>query len=400
MHFIKGLVLKMKRFKNCVWVVLFGMVCVSDVPANTIFSFHGLGNSTRRIDARARAMGGAGRSLVDGFNFSTNNPALLAGFRKSSMSAQFISQRRDISGLGSINDGDLGGFHIVVPFHNGTVFGVGLDPLTDMDFAAIDTVGSGALGYQMALDASGGIQAVSFGLAHHFGQKFYAGVRVDLIALGTFNEQWAKTFFGQNIFFSSDNVTRTHRGWIPAVGMVYTPSAKWSLGGNVQIGREIRQRTILTTRFVAVNADSDIETKKQVKLPTLVGGGVSYLAGYRWLAALDVERGLWSKTEAGRFNTWDLSAGVLVRTGNPDLLTRSRRWELNAGLHYRSLYFPTVSGKQIGEVGASLGLAIPFKNQSGRFRYVLEVGSRGNQKDHGVSEKYIQQSFSVSGFFQ
>ena len=82
------------------------------------------------------------------------------------------------------------------------------------------------------------------------------------------------------------------------------------------------------------------------------------------------------------------------------MLARSRRWELNAGLHYRSLYFPTVSGKQIGEVGASFGLAVPFKNQSGRFRYVLEVGSRGNQTDHGVSEKYIQQSFSVSGIFQ
>ena len=166
------------------------------------------------------------------------------------------------------------------------------------------------------------------------------------------------------------------------------------------MGQNIRQRTTLTTRFVSVNADTEIETLRDVKLPTLVGGGLSYLAGYRWLAALDVERGLWRKTEAGRFNTWDISVGGMVRTGNPDVLTRSRRWEINAGLYYRSLYFPTTGAKQVSEVGASFGVAIPLKKQSGRFRYVLEVGSRGNEADHGVSEKYIKQSFAVTGIFQ
>lgn len=370
------------------------------VFANSIFSFHGLGNSVRRIDARARGMGGAGRTLIDGSNFSTNNPALLGGFRKASVSAQFITQRRFLSGLGAINDGDVGGFHIVIPSKSGTSFGVALEPLTDMDFGAVDTVGTGDLGYEMALDASGGIQAVSVGLAHRFGPKVYVGMRLDLIAFGTFNEQWTKTFFGQNIFFSNDNITRTYRGWVPALGLVYTPSKKWSLGGNVQIGREVRERTILTTRFVAVNADTAIETRSQVKFPTLVGAGVTYLSGYRWLVALDVERGLWQATETGRFNTWDVSAGVLVRTGSPDPLTRGRRWEFNGGLHYRTLYFPTLSGIQVREVGASFGLAIPLKNQSGRFRYVVEVGARGNKADHGVAEKFVQQSFSITGIFQ
>jgi hypothetical protein len=345
-------------------------------------------------------MGGAGRALVDGANFSTNNPALLAGFRKSSVSAQFVTQRRFLSGLGAINDGDVGGFHIIIPFKTGFVFGLGLEPLTDMDFGAIDTIGTGDLGYAMSLDASGGIQAVSLGVAQHFGQQFYVGVRVDWVALGTFNEKWTKTFFGQNVFFSSDDITRTHRGWVPALGMVYRPSPKLSFGGNIQIGQDIRQRTTLTTRFVSVNADLNIETQKQVKLPTLIGAGAIYQAGYRWLAALDLEYGQWRKTETGRFNTWDLSVGGLMRTGSPDPLTQGRRWEINAGLHYRSLYLTTPSGKQVNEVGASFGLGVPLKNQSGRFRYVLEVGSRGNKADHGVSEKYIQQSFSMTGIFQ
>lgn len=386
--------------KKIVSLLCVGLMWTSSAFADSVFSFEGLGNAVRRIDARSRSMGGAGRALIDGRNFSTNNPALLAGFRHSSVSAQFVTQKRFLSGSGSINDGDVGGFHIVIPFNAGTVFGVALEPLTDMDFGVVDTVGTGNLGYQMSLDASGGIQAVSLGLAQHFGQKFYAGVRVDWVALGTFNEKWTKTFFGQNVFFSNDEITRTHRGWVPALGMVYTPTNKWSLAANAQLGQNIRQRTILTTRFVAVNADTEIETVRDVKLPTLIGGGISYLAGYRWLAVLDVERGFWNKTDAGRFNTWDVSIGGLIRTGSPDLLARSRRWEINGGFYYRSLYFPTASGKQVSELGASFGVAIPLKKQSGRFRYVLEVGSRGNEADHGVSEKFIKQSFAVTGIFQ
>lgn len=344
-------------------------------------------------------MGGAGRALVDGLNFSTHNPALLGGFRKPSMSGQFITQRRTLSGVGSLNDGDVGGFHIVIPSQSGTVVGISIEPLTDMDFGVVDTVGTGDLGYELALDASGGIQAVSFGLAQRFGSNLYAGFRIDWIALGTFNERWTKTFNGQSVFYSSDDITRTHRGWVPALGFAYTPNGNWSVGGDVQIGRRIKQKTHLTTRYVSANADEIVETERQVKLPSVVGGGISYLQGYRWVAALDVERAFWENTQAGRFDTWDISAGMLFRTGSPDMLTRSRRLEFNAGAHYRTLYFPTTSGKQISEVGASFGVAIPFKNDSGRFRYVLEIGKRGNKTDHGFSERFIQQSFSITGFF-
>ncbi|MDA0710240.1 MAG: hypothetical protein O3B73_08530 [bacterium] len=392
----------MKRigYKQFAYAMLFVVLSIAQASANTIFSFQGQGNSLRRVDARSRAMGGAGRALVDGLNFSTNNPALLAGFRKSSMSAQFTTQRRFLSGAGAINDGDVSGFHIVLPFRNGLVFGVALEPLTDMDYGATDTVGTGNLGYVMTLDASGGIQAVSMGVAQHFGQKLYAGIRVDWIAMGTFNERWTKTFFAQNVFFSSDDITRSQRGWVPALGLVYRPNKNVSAAANVQVGQNIRQRTTLTTRFVAVNADKPIERLDDIKLPTLIGGGLSYAGGYKWLVAMDVERGFWADTVSGRFNTWDISAGGLFRTGSTDMLTRSRRWELDAGMHLRTLYFATASGKQIREVGASFGLAIPLKNQSGKFRYVLEMGTRGSQSDHGVSERFIQQSFALMGIFQ
>jgi hypothetical protein len=276
---------------------------------------------------------------------------------------------------------------------------MGFDPLTDMDFGAADTVASGGQTYYSVLDASGGVQAISLSVAHRFG-KMYLGGRLDWVAMGTINETWIKAFEKIDLFDSRDVVNRTHRGWLPSFGVVYVPNQHWSFGGHLQIERRIRQRQILTTRWVSESAAVKIETKSHEKLPNIIGAGVVYRAGYRWLAAADAERAFWGQTGTGRFNTWDLSAGVLVRTGSPDVLAQSRRLEFNAGMHYRTLYFPTLSGSQIGEIGASFGVALPLKNQTGRFRYGIEVGTRGDRNKHGISEKFILQTFSITGFFQ
>ncbi len=70
--------MSMTRLLRFAMMILLPVGFCHPVLADTIFSFHGLGDATRRIDARSRSMGGAGRSLVEGRNFSSNNPALLA----------------------------------------------------------------------------------------------------------------------------------------------------------------------------------------------------------------------------------------------------------------------------------------------------------------------------------
>ena len=379
-----------------------GLVLALVLPAqaNTIFSFAGIGDPIRRVDARSRSMGGAGRSLADGLNFSSHNPALLASFRRAAASVQFAAQHRFLSGERAVSDGDVGAFQVVLPMGRGPVLGIGLEPLTDMDFGAVADRGTGDLAYRLEVDATGGIQAISIGLGHRFGRKLFVGGRVNWVAMGTLNETWVKRFDREGVFFSRDEITRTHRGWSPSVGIITMPTPRWSLGANVDIGGDIRQRQVQKNRFVDQNHAREVATESDVALPRELGAGVTYLSGYRWLASVDVSRGFWAGTGSGRFNTWDVSAGMLWRTGSPDLLVRSRRFELCAGAHYRSLYFPTTSGEQIGEWGASFGLALPFKNNSGRFRYVVEVGRRGNRATHGASERFIQQVFSVVGFIR
>ena len=173
-------------------ILALGFILSMVLPAcaNTIFSFYGVGDPVRRVDARSRSMGGAGRALADGLNFSTQNPALLGAFRRASVSMQFMAQHRFLNGESIVNDGDVGAFQIALPMRRGPVIGVGLEPLTDMDFGAIEDRGMGDLKYQLEVEATGGIQAISLGLGHRIGRRLFVGGRINWVAMGTFNESW------------------------------------------------------------------------------------------------------------------------------------------------------------------------------------------------------------------
>ena len=385
-----------------IWICLVGWA--GPVEASTIFSFNGVGDAVRRVDVRTRGMGGAGRAVIDGENFSSANPALLAAFLRPSLSSLYSVQRRSLNDGGqnhhTVTDGDMGAFQLVLPVRRGTALGIGLEPITDLDFGLVDTVGTGSLRHELTVEGSGGIQALSLGIGQRAGRKVYLGARVDLIAFGTINETWTKDYDDPSILFSQDLIVRTHRGFVPTFGAVYTPSGSWSLGLNFQIERTVKQTRKVRNIFHSLGVDTEVRSKSDIQIPFSLGGGVVYSAGYRWLAALDAERAFWGRAGQGRHDTVDLSGGLLYRTGNPDLLVQSRRIELTAGAHYRSLYFQTVSGLQISEVGGSLGVALPLGRGSSKVRYVVEFGKRGDVGRSGVSERFILQTVSFSGWIR
>lgn len=383
--------------------------------AGTIFSFNGVGDPVRRVDARSEGMGGAGRALADGENFSWDNPALLGSFVHSAFSGLYFEERRSLADSQGqhhvVSDGNIGAFRLVVPVRKGTVLGISVEPLTDENFSVSDSAGTGDARYQLVVDASGDIETLSLGLGQHVG-KFYVGGRLDLTVLGSIRERWLKHFANPDLGIPvslskdgtgtlEDEIVRTHRGVLGALGVVYHPSQAWYVGLNFQPKGTITQTVHLRNDYALANAEPEVTTKRDVKLPAVLGGGIAYSAGYKWKAAFDVQQGYWKNTGPGRFNTLDVSAGVMYRTGVQDPTVRAHRLEFTAGLHYRSLYFPTSSGSQISEKGVSLGIALPFMRfTNGHFRYVIEVGKRGDVNRVGISEGYIRQSFSVAGWLR
>ena len=197
---------------------------------------------------------------------------------------------------------------------------------------------------------------------------------------------------------SEDRIVRTHRGVVPAFGAVYTPFDRWRVGVAAQLKRTVRQTRHLRNFWAERGFEEEVVSKTDIMLPASLGGGIAYSTGYKWMAALDVEKTFWSQTGSGRYDTLELAGGVLYRAGQADPMSKARRIEWMGGMHYRSLYFPTASGSRISEVGVSLGIGVPLRNRVGKFRYVLEVGKRGDVGRHGVSERFISQMFSFSGW--
>jgi len=421
---------------------VFVFLLSSQSDASTIFSFNGLGDPVTRMDIRAQGMGGAGRALITRQNFSSANPALLAGFRTTGFSMQYDVQRRSVAdgfAKRTMTDGDIGAFQVRIPW-GGNVIGIGAEPITSVNFGVIDSIGTGPQSYSLSVEGSGGIQALSLGLGRHFWKGLYAGARLDLVVMGTITETYIKAYedprfvfeqvfqdpttgllFSNNIPLDADDrIIRSYRGYIPAFGAVYAINeGQFSVGLSVQLERSITQRRRLSNvsvdpssvqgdpqdlgnfgvSVIASDIEEDSETK--IKMPYIIGGGIGITSqSFKWMAALDAEMAFWGRTGNGLHDALDLGGGIRYMTGDPDLRTRGFKIELLAGVRYRTLYFKTPSGSQVSEVAGSFGFSLPFRSGSGSFRYVMQVGRRGNVAKNGASERFIMQTFSFTGFLR
>jgi hypothetical protein len=408
----------LQRFRKlrCAFLAI-GLLFLARTPigAKTIYSLSGLGDPVRRVDVRSLGMGGAGLALADGFNLSMANPALLGAFHFPSISSRYMLQRRTIeSDDGSshvMSDGDFGAIRAALPLKDGSVLGVGLEPITDMDFGLTDSVTTGPVPHRLTITGTGGVQALSVAFGQRVG-PFLLGGRLDMVVLGSVSELWEREF-GSEVgvdadgrgmvayMDTADEFVRTFSGYTTAFGAIYHPLDPWYFGFTFQPEHGIRQTETLSNFFAQRGVEEGTVVKSDVDLPGSFGLGAAYRSDYRWMAAMDLIRTFWAGTAPGRHDTVEWSAGGLYRSGSSDMMSRSKRLEYTGGVHYRTLYFETARGGQVSEKGVSLGVTVPLKRSGGgRFHCMLEFGSRGDSEEHGVSERYIMQTLSLSGFLR
>jgi hypothetical protein len=386
---------------NARWLFVVCLALTGQVEAGSIFSFNGQGYPLRRLDARATGMGGTGRALVDGSNLASFNPALLGGFQRPAMFAQFALQRRSVKDANTslaVADGDVAGIKVVFPFHFRGAFSVGVEALTDVDITVVDTLGTGGERHLLGLKGTGGIGAIVFGFGQKVGDKLFIGAQADLMVVGTLTESWSKDLFNDTqAFFSLDNVTRSQKGAQFTLGVVFTPS-NLSIAVVAKPKATVTQRILLENRLTsnAITA-SAVETKREIRFPATIGFGLAYAKSRRWVAAVDAEYAAWADTGPGRHDMFEVAAGIQYQTRPGNSLGIGRRYDIMGGVYRRTLYFATTSGDPISEIGVSAGLAVPFKGNSGAFRWTVELGRRGDVQAHGASETFIKQTFSIAG---
>lgn len=393
----------MKR--TSILLILVATLFAADgVQAGSVFSFNGQGYPLRRLGPRASGMGGSGRAIVDGLGMSSFNPALLGAYRRPAIYGLFSLQRRNVEDTRdsrAIADGDIHGMKAVFPFRFRGALTVGLESLTDVDVTVVDTVGTGGEQHLLGLKGTGGIGALVIGFGQKVGNRLFLGAQADVMVVGTLTESWSKDLLNEaQAFFSLDNVTRSQEGVQFTLGGVFT-------AGNLSlalVGRPeatITQNVLLENRLTsnAITA-SATETKRDIKFPATFALGLAYARSSRLVTAVDYEYAAWGSTGPGRHDTSEIAVGLQYQTRPDNPRGLGRRYDLMAGVYRRSLYFATTSGSAITEVGATIGLGVPFRRQAGAFRWTLEIGKRGDLQDHGASETFFRQTFSVSGWIQ
>jgi hypothetical protein len=262
----------------------------------------------------------------------------------------------------------------------------------------VDTLGTGGGEHLLGLKGTGGIGALTFGFGQKVGNKLFLGAQADVMVVGTLTETWTKDLLAESqAFFSQDIVTRSQKGAQFSFGAIFTPS-NLSLAVVGKPKAAVTQRILLENRLTT-NAitSSALETERDIQFPATLGFGLAYARTRRWILALDGEYAAWESTGAGRFNTYEFAAGLQFQTRPGNSLGIGRRYDIMGGVYRRTLYFSTSSGEQISEIGVSAGLAVPFKSNTGAFRWTIELGRRGDVQAHGASETFIKQTFSIAG---
>lgn len=374
---------------------------VGVADAGSIFSFNGQGYPLRRVGPRAAGMGGAGRALVDGQNLSSFNPALLGAFQRPAMHGVFSLQRRNVEDVRTsraIADGDITAIKAVFPFRFRGALTVGMEGVTDVDITVVDTVGTGGEEHLLGLKGTGGLGAIVLGFGQKFGNRLFLGAQADLMIVGTLTETWTKDLLNEpQAFFSLDSVTRSHKGVQFSLGGVFTVG-NLSLAGVLKPKAAVTQTVLVENRLTsnAITTDA-VETERDIRFPTTVSLGFAYAQTSRLITALDFEYAAWGDTAPGRHDTTELALGIQYQTRPSNPRGIGRRYDLMAGLYRRGLYF-AAGNDAVTELGATVGVGVPFNKRSGAFRWSLEVGRRGNTTDHGASETYFRQTFSISGW--
>ena len=149
---------------------------------------------------------------------------------------------------------------------------------------------------------------------------------------------------------------------------------------------------------------SETSANGSLRLPLLLGAGVTYVAKDKWLVGVQFNQESWTQyqgfdgiADTNLTDSWRLSAGIEFRPGN----TQRGFWNYFKKINYRVGGFysnsPLVSkGTQVPEYGITVGMGYPIRHRStsgplvtSMINIAAEFGQRGDSRVGQLTEEYI-----------
>ncbi len=382
----------------------FALPLASPARANSILSIGGLGEPQLEEAARLRALGGAGAAEHGPRDISLVNPASLADVDRILLQVTVTPAMRRISSPAANEDAHETTFPSargIIALPGRIVLSGSYVAGTDAEFTVIRDENQGAPS-TIRVDGSGGLNFLRVSLARRIAPAFRLGVDWEVIA-GSYHETWRRTFTDPALAAARDtlDVKYPKKGRFRFGGQLVKDA--WSLGAVY----EMSQGLPLEQRRSTAGA-SDVFTGQRLTIPTGFVVGASAPMRGRLRAVAQYRRANWSRSSL-QSDLVDFrplqrfSLGVERAHGAPTAMSFWRRIPLRIGAYV--LQWPDLlpragavdlSGGSVAvnERALTLGAGLITKDQGGGLDLSLELGTRGDKSDLGVSEKFARLGIS------
>lgn len=379
---------------NRVCALVLVLACLPALPARAGaqagVSLLGLGRPDAPVDARIRALGGAG-VVAHARNFSLLNPAALSGTPAAGVLLSFATESRDVEGAAA--RGELRGTrfpvgHLVYPLGERFVAALGFGAFLDQEwlvsFQDSLRLDEDTIPFTENRGSEGGVSQLRGGAAWQVSDLLSVGFGLDLY-VGDVVRSVRRRFDDPSAGFVAyeDEARWEYDAWGWTAGVVVQPITDLRLGAAFTWASDLK-------------ATQDSVSEEEVfPLPVRAYGGASWQIAPQVSWLLQVGFAEWSRAApalgGNARNTWSFGTGIEA----PLLRRETATYFARAGYRRVSLPF-TTGGDQGREYAWSLGLGGALANGLVTADVALEFGERGGLETVGIEESFRRFSFALS----
>lgn len=420
------------NFKLLLLLLLTGNALQSTGQASSPYSRFGLGYVNSSVFSANKAMGGVAAPYASLAFINTTNPASYASLTRTTIELGMNVEGASVNLKDSTYKSTQAGInHFALAFapnpyskKQGWGVSVGLLPFSTTNYTFIQNFSDSALGnFRQIYQGKGSLYQAYAGGAYKI-KGFSIGANLGFL-FGKVDYQKTITFPDTAYSFSTRNTTSMNvRSFVYTVGVQYqhiiyhnteAPDPRTDIyvmagaygSGGMKMDAKVSSnwdRFIVDPTYGIITVDTVSATfnqKAKVNLPANMGAGVMFGNERYWMVGADFKYMNWKSyssplNNGGLGDSWRFSFGAQIIPKSDE---SDRKKYLNTVQYRAGVYFGKseirYAGKQLNEVGGTVGLGIPFKKVA-FLNLTGDFGNRGTSDATAIRETYYRVTFGVT----
>lgn len=385
------------------------LLCSRLAPAGSPLSARGIGVPGWLPSGKAIGMGGVAISILDPSDLNRLNPAALVPLMDTRVSTFLLYENiKTVTDATSFTSSysNFEGFVLALPLKRRWAIGVGLTPLTDVNFCFSSKQALAEQKYEKSIRGSGGLNAGSLFTGIALGRVHF-GVDAQFI-FGKTEETWRVNYssdlLNDSIHYKSTSIWGRNfkLGMILQLlrinlGAIFSPGCglRYKTEQAYQVYRKLPKKEYWSVH------KSEI-TRGSIDFPLSWGLGISCDLKGKYSLGVDFYNQDWRRfkidgiTPSEMNNSYRISIGAEVTPSGGGSAPYLKRISYRCGYSYSLLYYKDPNGNRIHQYLFTFGLGLPFNRNGGKVDLALEFGKREALGD-GFRDDILRIAISFTG---